>query len=67
MIQIEANKTYIAVVEDNDDPKKLGRVRARVLDIFDEILEDKEQSKGFKIIYEPPFLRHFTALFDPIQ
>jgi tryptophanase len=38
-----------------------------VLDIFDEILEDKEQSKGFKIIYEPPFLRHFTALFDPIQ
>lgn len=38
-----------------------------VLNIFDEILEDKEQSKGFKIIYEPPFLRHFTALFDPIQ
>jgi tryptophanase len=38
-----------------------------VLDIFDEILEDKEQSKGFKIIYEPHFLRHFTALFDPIQ
>ena len=38
-----------------------------VLDIFDEILEDKEQSKGFKIIYEPPFLRHFTALFDHIQ
>jgi tyrosine phenol-lyase len=38
-----------------------------VLDIFDEILEDKEQSKGFKIVYEPPFLRHFTALFDPIQ
>ena len=38
-----------------------------VLDIFDEILEDKEQSKGFKIINEPPFLRHFTALFDPIQ
>jgi tryptophanase len=38
-----------------------------VLDIFDEILEDKEQSKGFKIVYEPPFLRHFTALFDPKQ
>ena len=41
MIQIEANKTYIGVVEDNDDPKKLGRVRIRVLDIFDEIpIED---------------------------
>jgi len=38
-----------------------------VLDIFDEILEDKEQSKGFKIVYEPPVLRHFTALFDHIQ
>lgn len=41
MIQIETNKTYIGVVEDNDDPKKLGRVRVRVLDIFDEIpIED---------------------------
>ena len=32
-----SGKTYIGVVEDNNDPKKLGRVRARVLDVFDEI------------------------------
>lgn len=31
------NRTFIAIVEDNEDPKKIGRVRARVLDVFDEI------------------------------
>ena len=31
-----ANKTYIGTVEDNNDPKKLGRCKVRVLDIFDE-------------------------------
>lgn len=34
---VDRSKTYIGVVEDNEDPKKLGRVRARVLDFFDEI------------------------------
>lgn len=34
---VDRSRTYIGVVEDNEDPKKLGRVRARVLDIFDEI------------------------------
>lgn len=37
MARVEANKTYIGTVEDNDDPKKLGRVRIRVMDIFDNI------------------------------
>ncbi len=37
MNKVEPNKTYIGVVEDNTDPKKLGRVKVRVLDIFDEI------------------------------
>jgi len=36
-MKVEGNKTYIGVVEDNDDPKKLGRVRVRVLDVFDNI------------------------------
>lgn len=40
MAKVEANKTYIGVVEDNKDPKKLGRVRVRVLDIFDNISAD---------------------------
>ena len=35
-----ANKTYIGTVEDNNDPKKLGRCKIRVLDIFDEKSKD---------------------------
>jgi hypothetical protein len=34
-MKVEANKTYVGVVEDNEDPKKLGRVRVRVLDVFE--------------------------------
>lgn len=35
-----------------------------VIDVFDDIIENKHQSTGFKITYEPPFLRHFTATFQ---
>jgi len=34
---IDSSKTYIGIVEENNDPKKLGRCRIRVIDIFDEI------------------------------
>lgn len=37
-----------------------------VLDIFDDILEMNNRKRGFKITYEPPFLRHFTANFKPL-
>jgi hypothetical protein len=38
---VEANKTYVGFVEDNMDPEKIGRVKVRVMDVFDEIeLED---------------------------
>lgn len=38
---VEANKTYVGVVEDNKDPDKLGRVRARVMNIYDDLpIED---------------------------
>lgn len=38
---VEANKTYVGIVEDNKDPDKLGRAKVRVMNIFDEIpLED---------------------------
>ena len=34
-MQAESGKTYIGVVEDNNDPKKMGRVKVRVMGIFD--------------------------------
>ncbi len=41
MAKVESGKTYIGVVEDIQDPKKLGRVKIRVLDVFDKTkLED---------------------------
>jgi tryptophanase len=35
-----------------------------VIDVFDDILERRHQTKGLRITYEPPFLRHFTARFE---
>lgn len=35
-----------------------------VLDVFDDILSEKANSRGLVITYEPPFLRHFTARFE---
>jgi hypothetical protein len=34
-VVVESGKTYIGVVEDNNDPKKLGRCKIRVFDVFD--------------------------------
>ena len=38
-----------------------------VLEVFDEILEIQNQKHGYKITYEPQFLRHFTALFEKLS
>lgn len=35
-----------------------------VLDVFDDVLALKSETKGLRIVYEPPFLRHFTARFE---
>jgi tryptophanase len=36
-----------------------------VIEIFEEIISSKDEVKGLKITEEPPFLRHFTAKFQP--
>lgn len=38
-----------------------------VVEVFDEILGTKQLAKGFRIVYEPEFLRHFTAKFEPVN
>jgi hypothetical protein len=46
---MDSNKTYVGIVEDNLDPKKLGRVKARVMDVFDNIpIEDIPWAQPWK-------------------
>jgi len=37
-----------------------------VVETFAEIAAVKDQLKGYRIVWEPPSLRHFTARFEPI-
>jgi tryptophanase len=37
-----------------------------VLDVLKEIRESKDQLRGFKITYQAPLMRHFTARFEPL-
>jgi tryptophanase len=37
-----------------------------VVEVFDEIMKNKNSVKGLEIIYEPKFLRHFTAHFETV-
>ncbi|MBI5916785.1 MAG: tryptophanase [Bacteroidetes bacterium] len=37
-----------------------------VIETFEALLDGQERAGGFKITYEPPFLRHFTARFEPV-
>ncbi len=37
-----------------------------VIETFEEIIAEKNHSKGIKITYEPEFLRHFTAHFERV-
>jgi len=38
-----------------------------VIETFEEILKTKGKIKGYKIVAEPKFLRHFTAKFEQIE
>lgn len=37
-----------------------------VVEVFEHIMADEERSTGFRIRYEPRFLRHFTAHFEEV-
>ena len=37
-----------------------------ILEGFEGIARRKNELKGFKIVFEPPFLRHFTAQFEQV-
>lgn len=37
-----------------------------VIETFEEIMRDAAEVRGYKITYEPKFLRHFTARFEPL-
>ena len=37
-----------------------------VIETFAQIMKERETVKGYKIIEEPEFLRHFTAHFEPV-
>lgn len=38
-----------------------------VIEVFEEVKKISSKSKGFKIIYEPPFLRHFTCKLEKVS
>ncbi len=37
-----------------------------VVEVFEELVRQKHLAKGYKITWEPEFLRHFTAHFEPV-
>jgi tryptophanase len=38
-----------------------------LIEIILEVFKNRKKLKGYKIIYEAPMLRHFTARFQPLK
>jgi tryptophanase len=37
-----------------------------VLEVFEDLIAERDSVPGYRMTYEPPFLRHFTAHFEPV-
>jgi tryptophanase len=37
-----------------------------VIEVFEKLYAERESARGYRITWEPPFLRHFTARFEPV-
>ncbi len=37
-----------------------------VVEVFEEVVQRREQLRGMRIVEQPPQLRHFTAKFEPL-
>jgi len=37
-----------------------------VVEILAEIAKNRKKISGYRIVYQPPLLRHFTARFEPL-
>jgi tryptophanase len=38
-----------------------------VLEVFADLLAERDRIPGYRITWEPPYLRHFTAHFEPVR
>jgi tryptophanase len=38
-----------------------------ILEGMEDIVADKNSMRGMRLTYDPPFLRHFTARFEPVD
>ncbi|CUT05433.1 hypothetical protein JGI24_01684 [Candidatus Kryptobacter tengchongensis] len=38
-----------------------------VVEVITEVYRNRDKLKGYKIVWEAPLLRHFTARFEPIN
>ncbi|TVR86758.1 MAG: hypothetical protein EA411_09580 [Saprospirales bacterium] len=37
-----------------------------VAEVFERVVKERQNARGYKIIWEPSFLRSFTAKFEPV-
>ncbi len=38
-----------------------------VVEVFEDLVADKDKLRGYRIHWQPPAMRHFTAKFRPLQ